>query len=110
MTRSFFFNIKIDTYREDSVDSFPFSSHTVLSVSFSAGWADASPLRGQERARAGGRNPARQRSAFPVQDQGSYWSKQPATKPVVYSDIIKEEEKEKITWKKKTKWSIQLIT
>lgn len=46
-------------------------SHTVC-FSFSAGWADAAPLRGEKWTRAGGRNPARQRSAFPVQDQGSY--------------------------------------
>lgn len=78
------------------------SPHALSAPLFSAGWANASPLRGEERARAGGRDPARQRSAFPVQDQGSYWSKQLATKPGVYSDMIKEEE-EKNTFKKTNK-------
>lgn len=77
--RSFFISIKKRTL------DFPLSSH-LFDFSVSAGRADASPLRSAERARAGGRNPAGQRSAFPVQDQGIYWSKHLVTKAVVYFD------------------------
>lgn len=58
---------------------FFFSLSHIFCLSFSPGWADTSSLRGEKRARAGGRNPTRPRSALPIQDQGSYWNNQVVT-------------------------------